>query len=227
MAAIETGTGLKLVGFAGQGLFFTRMLLQWIASERRGRSVLPPAFWWLSLGGSALMLVYAAATRDPVFLLGPLVNLFIYGRNLMLMRAGEPAQPLRRRVLLPLAAGLLAFMALALHATLREGGLLEFGLAPGWLLLGFAGQALWIGRFIVQWWISERRGQSVLPAPFWWVSLVGSVLLLTYALWRGDVVFIAAYALNPIPAVRNLVLIRREGRAGAGAGKPGATEGGA
>ena len=90
----------------------------------------------------------------------------------------------------------------------------RFDLPAAWLALGFTAQAIWSGRFIVQWLVSERLGRSVLPAAFFWISTVGALLLLAYAIYRKDYVMIAAYALNPIPYVRNLVLLRRHGRAG-------------
>jgi lipid-A-disaccharide synthase-like uncharacterized protein len=67
---------------------------------------------------------------------------------------------------------------------------------------------LWGLRVVAQWWVSERRGESTLPAVFWILSLVGSVLLLAYAIQRRDGVMIAGYALGSVPYVRNLVLLR-------------------
>jgi lipid-A-disaccharide synthase-like uncharacterized protein len=86
-----------VVGFVGQALFGSRFLVQWIASERRGESVVPPAFWYLSLGGAALLLAYAVWRQDPVFILGQSFGFLVYTRNLVLIgrraRAGAPTPP--------------------------------------------------------------------------------------------------------------------------------------
>jgi len=73
------------IGFLGQLLFSARFLIQWIASERKGRSVVPLAFWIFSIMGSSLLLWYAIYRRDPVFILGQSAGLFIYLRNLHLI----------------------------------------------------------------------------------------------------------------------------------------------
>jgi lipid-A-disaccharide synthase-like uncharacterized protein len=76
-------------GFAGQACFAGRFLVQWIASERRRRSVVPPAFWVLSLAGGVAILVYAVHRRDPVIVTGQAAGLFVYSRNLYLHRARQ------------------------------------------------------------------------------------------------------------------------------------------
>lgn len=73
------------IGFLGQLLFTSRFLVQWIASERARRSVVPLAFWWFSLAGGATLLAYAIWRRDPVFALGQASGLVIYLRNLVLI----------------------------------------------------------------------------------------------------------------------------------------------
>ena len=79
-------------GLLGQAAFFSRFLVQWIASERARRSYVPTSFWYLSLVGSLILLVYAAHRAEPVFLLGYLPNAFVYVRNIMLIRrSGEDA----------------------------------------------------------------------------------------------------------------------------------------
>jgi len=76
---------MAVFGLIGQTCFFSRFLVQWIASERKGESVVPLAFWYLSLGGGLLVLIYAIWRRDPVFTLGQSVGVFVYTRNLMLI----------------------------------------------------------------------------------------------------------------------------------------------
>ncbi|HEX5005198.1 MAG TPA: lipid-A-disaccharide synthase N-terminal domain-containing protein [Gemmatimonadales bacterium] len=81
------------IGFFGQTMFTMRFVMQWFASERARRSVTPVAFWYFSLGGGAVLLTYAIHRRDPVFILGQAIGLFIYLRNLQLIarhkRAGN------------------------------------------------------------------------------------------------------------------------------------------
>jgi len=71
-----------LLGFAAQAFFTMRFVVQWIASERVGKSVIPIAFWWCSIGGGLLLLVYALYRRDPVFIAGQSFGVFVYLRNL-------------------------------------------------------------------------------------------------------------------------------------------------
>jgi lipid-A-disaccharide synthase-like uncharacterized protein len=82
-----------IVGLLGQALFTARFLVQWIASERAGRSVIPVAFWFFSLGGGIILLGYALYRRDPVFVLGQAAGVFIYSRNLMLIFRPRVADP--------------------------------------------------------------------------------------------------------------------------------------
>ena len=70
------------VGLLGQALFSARFLVQWIASERHKRSVVPRAFWYFSVGGGLTLLAYAIYRRDPVFIIGQGAGLFVYARNL-------------------------------------------------------------------------------------------------------------------------------------------------
>jgi lipid-A-disaccharide synthase-like uncharacterized protein len=79
------------IGLLGQALFSMRFLVQWWRSERAGRSVVPIAFWYLSLGGGCLLLTYAFYRRDPVFVLGQLVGLIVYARNLHLIHRDRVA----------------------------------------------------------------------------------------------------------------------------------------
>jgi lipid-A-disaccharide synthase-like uncharacterized protein len=71
-----------VLGFVAQALFSARFLVQWIASERAKRSVIPTAFWVFSIGGGVLLLIYSLYRKDPVFIAGQGLGLFIYLRNL-------------------------------------------------------------------------------------------------------------------------------------------------
>jgi lipid-A-disaccharide synthase-like uncharacterized protein len=85
------------IGFLGQGLFTARFLVQWAASEKRKASVVPVAFWWLSLAGGSALLAYAIYREDPVIILGQSMGLFVYVRNLMLVAKAERREAKRLR----------------------------------------------------------------------------------------------------------------------------------
>ncbi|MDP2628022.1 MAG: lipid-A-disaccharide synthase N-terminal domain-containing protein [Candidatus Rokubacteria bacterium] len=74
------------VGFLGQAFFSMRFLVQWIASERKKESVIPISFWFFSIGGGLTLLIYAVYRLDPVFIIGQGAGLFVYLRNLFLIR---------------------------------------------------------------------------------------------------------------------------------------------
>lgn len=78
-----------------------------------------------------------------------------------------------------------------------------------WLGIGFLGQGLFFGRWLVQWIASERTAESRVPISFWYMSLIGGLITLTYAIYRMDPVFISGQTLGAVVYVRNLVLIHR------------------
>lgn len=82
-----------------------------------------------------------------------------------------------------------------------------------WLVIGFVGQALFGMRFLIQWIISEKRRESVIPLPFWYFSIAGSIILLSYAIHKQDPVFILGQSLGSIIYIRNLILISRKKKA--------------
>ena len=81
------------LGFVAQALFASRFIVQWISSEKAGQSVVPLAFWYLSLGGALLLLLYAIYRRDPVFIIGQSVGGLIYARNLALIARKRSSSP--------------------------------------------------------------------------------------------------------------------------------------
>jgi len=191
---------IPVLGWTGQGLYFGRSLLQWAASERAGRSVVPAGFWPLSLGGAVLLLSYALLRGDGVIALGQTVNLAIYLRNFWIERH-PTLLPLRRRLL---ALALVTFgagvAAVAFHDLHEVHSVV--------LALGWTGQLLFLTRFPVQWWHAERRGRAELPPGFWWLSLSGAALVLVYAAAGQDWPIAVGQAVGLLAYARNLRLGR-------------------
>jgi lipid-A-disaccharide synthase-like uncharacterized protein len=75
-----------IIGFLGQACFTSRFLVQWLVRERLKKSVIPTTFWYLSLGGGAVLLAYALYRRDPVFIIGQATGIIIYMRNIQFVR---------------------------------------------------------------------------------------------------------------------------------------------
>jgi len=82
---------------------------------------------------------------------------------------------------------------------------------PVWFIVGFTGQMVFGARFILQWIVSEYKKRSHVPVAFWFISILGSVILLTYSIHRRDLIFILGLSLNTLIYVRNLHLIHKHG----------------
>jgi lipid-A-disaccharide synthase-like uncharacterized protein len=191
---------LHAIGWLGQGAYFSRSLLQWIASEKLRRSAIPAGFWLLSVLGALALLSYALLRGDAVIALGQALNLFIYLRNLWLeSRPGATLSPALLRIALAImCASFILLCLLSLHLN-----------HSSWMLVGWLGQFIFLTRFPLQWWRAERKGKVDLPPEFWWISLIGSTLLLLYAIWRHDWVIISGQAVGLLTYSRNLILLQR------------------
>ncbi|WP_394799939.1 lipid-A-disaccharide synthase N-terminal domain-containing protein [Hymenobacter translucens] len=189
------------------------MALQWVQSEREGRVLVSRAFWLISLVSAFLMLVYGLLRQDPLILGAQLVSYGIYIRNLQLLGQWHSlTRWLRIGIcLVPLVT---IGWLLATPDSILARAIREHGIPAGWLLVGGAGQALSLLRFVYQWLYSERRGASVLPLGFWVVSLLGSVLTIVYAIFRVDLVLILGNAVGLVIYTRNLLLLGRTRRQG-------------
>lgn len=188
-----------LLGWIGQILYFSRSSLQWLHSERAGRSLVPNGYWELSLLGTVCLGSYALLGHDPVILLGQVVNAAIYLRNLHLQHRPS-ALTLQRRVMILIAITLLIIVFFLGHEQFTQ-------VSTGWTLAGWLGQTLFLCRFPIQWWHAERSGRNELPALFWHASFLGSGLILGYALSRLDWVIISGQAVGLLMYSRNLYLI--------------------
>ena len=191
----------QALGWFANACFFARFLVQWIASERAGRSVVPRSFWRLSLIGSGAIFAYAWYRSQWVLYPGYAANAAIYARNLHLQDRRETVPSLPDWLCGAFAAAMIG--ACLFSSIGRHHGF------NAWVVVGLVGQVIWSSRFVVQWWISERRGQSIFPASYWWTSLIGNALLLAYTLHLEDAVLIAGMLPGPIIQVRNLMILHR------------------
>lgn len=196
---------LEILGWAGNVCFFSRWLIQWFVSERAKKSVAPQSFWWVSLLGTATLGTYTFLKGEPILLVGFVVNIAIYARNLTLARNSETANGWSGWKL-ALVCVIVAFALVAVKFTTSERYQQS---TPMWNMLGIAGLTIWNSRWGLQWWYSEKKSMSHFPPVFWWVSLLGNTMLLTYAIHVGEAVFIASYSMGPIIQARNVILNRR------------------
>ena len=200
------------LGLVAQGLFSARMLVQWLRSEKERKVVNPTLFWALSLAASLLFFLYGWLREDFALMLGQVIGYYVYIWNLNAKGVWGRLGGWRKPVLLLLAlvpvAALtrMAFDWPAVSATLFHNDAI-----PRWLLIfGSAGQIIFSLRFLYQAVYSARRGESLLPAGFWAISLVGAVIILTYGILRHDPVVILAQSFGLITYIRNLMLLRKE-----------------
>jgi lipid-A-disaccharide synthase-like uncharacterized protein len=197
----------KTVGLSGQALFGLRLLVQWYASEKARRSVIPLSFWYISVIAGWILLLYAIYRVEPIFIIGFVINFLIYIRNLdLVFRDHSHAQRgllwLNAAVLLA-AAGMYAVFG-PKAAAAHESPHIAF-----WYIWGLTGQICFNLRFPLQWLHSEARGHSEMPPVFWYLSLIGSLILLSYAVFLWDMVFIIGQAFGFTVYIRNIALLRR------------------
>ena len=197
------------VGLLAQVLFSARLLIQWIASERAKRVLSPVIFWQLSMIASFLLCLYGWLRNDFAIISGQLVSYYICIWNLKEKGAWKKVHRALRLLFLgtPLAAVLwflLDWDYTFAHLFTQED-------IPVWLIVfGTLGQFTFTLRFVYQWWYSRRVGESVLPMNFWLISLTGSVMIISYALIRHDLVLILGQSTGVVAYTRNIVLLYRE-----------------
>lgn len=199
---------IYVIGFLAQVFFSARILLQWILSERAKRVVSPSVFWILSLAGSYLLFIYGWMRDDFAIMLGQVIAYYIYIWNLS-AKGVWPKIPGAVRALL-LATPAVAIGFAAAHADTFIHDLFRNEKVPLWLLLfGSVGQIIFTLRFVYQYFYSRRMGESVLPAGFWIISLVGSGAIVAYGVVRHDPVLILGQSVGFIAYTRNLMIYNR------------------
>lgn len=196
------------IGFIAQILFSSRLIIQWITSEKQQKVITPTTFWTLSLVASFLLFVYGYLRNDFAIMLGQSLTYFIYIRNLQLQ--GEWVKFPKFLQIILLGVPTLIAIYYFNNNVIDRDILFKNEAIPFWLLmLGIVSQVIFTLRFVYQWLYSEHKGESALPFGFWLLSLVGSLLILTYAIFRKDPVLFVGHLLGLIIYTRNLILIQK------------------
>lgn len=197
------------IGFIAQILFSSRMILQWIISEKNKKVLTPVLFWEISLFASFLLFVYGYLRHDFSIMLGQTLTYYIYIRNIQLQNDWNKIPKLLRWFILIFPAFIVWYgfnnnVVDVEHLFKNEN-------IPQWLLfLGIIGQLLFTLRFIYQWIYSEKSKSSVLPMGFWVISLSGSLLIFIYAIIRKDPVLLAGHAMGLIIYFRNIIILKND-----------------
>jgi lipid-A-disaccharide synthase-like uncharacterized protein len=197
------------VGFLAQTMFSARLLVQWLLSEKAGRSLSPLIFWQLSIVASFLLMVYGILRDDLAIILSQSITFAVYIRNLHFHGYWRNI-PHSFRVL-SIVFPFWAVLWLSLGTTNNLFTILHNPEIPFSLMLwGLFGQSVFTCRFIYQILVTEKSKISVLPLGFWLLSLSGSLLVLSYALVRRDPVLIVGQLFGFIVYGRNIILCCRK-----------------
>lgn len=198
------------IGFLAQILFSSRLIIQWITSEKQKKVTTPVLFWSLSLIASFLLFVYGYLRDDFAIMFGQILTYFIYIRNLQLQNQWNRVPRIVRIFLFifPVLIGFYYFN----NNVIDVDNLFRNEAIPLWLLiLGIISQVVFTMRFVYQWLYSEKKKVSSLPFGFWMLSLIGSLLILTYAIIRRDPVLFLGHILGATIYIRNLMILKKHG----------------
>jgi len=196
------------IGFLAQILFSSRLIIQWLTSEKQRKVVTPKTFWILSLLASFLLFIYGYLRLDFAIMLGQSLTYFIYIRNLQLQGQWQKFPKFIRYLLFVVPIFIVIFYynnnKIDIELLFKNADI------PAWLLiLGIVAQLIFTLRFVYQWIHSERNKESTLPMGFWVLSLIGAALILTYAIIRKDPVLFVGHLFGLIIYARNAYLIRQ------------------
>lgn len=180
---------IYVIGFLAQVFFSARILLQWILSERAKKVISPAIFWQLSIVGSYLLFVYGWLRDDFAIILGQIISYYIYIWNLDKKHQWKKLPFIIRTLLLLTPVAAILYMLKDASAFVDQ--FFRNEKIPLWLLIyGSMGQIIFTLRFVYQWIYSKRKDESLLPIGFWVISLFGSLIIVSYAIYRRDPVLI-------------------------------------
>ncbi|WP_320112594.1 lipid-A-disaccharide synthase N-terminal domain-containing protein [Draconibacterium orientale] len=200
---------IYIIGFIAQGLFSSRLIIQWFLSEKQKKVVTPSLFWVLSLLASFMLFVYGYLRDDFAIMLGQSLTYFIYIRNLQLQGKWEKIHTGLRWLIYVVPVALVVYYFN--NNIIDVDKLLKNEAIPPWLLsLGIVSQILFTFRFVYQWLYSEKHKESTLPMGFWLLSNLGSLLILIYAIIRKDPVLFVGHLMGISIYTRNIILLVKQ-----------------
>ena len=201
---------IYVIGFLAQVFFSARILLQWILSERAKKVISPAIFWQLSIVGSYLLFVYGWLRDDFAIILGQIISYYIYIWNLDKKHQWKKLPFIIRTLLLLTPVAAILYMLKDARAFVDQ--FFRYEKITWWLLIyGSMGQIIFTLRFVYQWIYSKRKDESLLPIGFWVISLLGALIIVSYAIYRRDPVLILGQSTGLIAYSRNIYLSRRAG----------------
>jgi len=205
------GYFIYLIGFTAQILFSWRMIHQWLSSEKTKKTEVPKQFWIHSLFASFLLFVYGWLRNDFAIILGQSITYFIYIRNMQLQGGWQKLHSFLRFFLFifPLIIIIYSYNnnKIDLHRFFKNENI------PIWLVFfGSIGQIIFTFRFIYQMIYSEKRKTSLLPFGFWLISLIGSAIIVIYAIIRKDPVLFIGQIAGFFVYFRNIIIIKKLNR---------------
>ena len=198
------------IWFTAQALFSSRMILQWIISEKHKKVLTPNLFWQLSLLASFLLFLYGYLRDDFSIMLGQVITYFIYIRNMQLENEWKKF-PVWLRVFLYIFPAIILIYGFNNNVIERANLFNTEHIPLGLMALGVISQILFTLRFVYQWIYSERRKESHLPMGFWVLSLVGSSLIFIDAIFRLDPVLLLGQGSGLIMYSRNIYILKTYG----------------
>ncbi len=206
---LADNTIIYFVGFLAQILFSARLLVQWILSERANRVLSPIIFWQLSLVASFLLFTYGWLRDDLAIMLGQSLTYYIYIRNMQLQGSWEKLYK-ALRIFIYIFPALIIIYSFFNNQMDVERLLRNADIPLKLLIWGSAGQIIFTFRFVYQWIYSEKQQKSSLPIGFWIISLVGSIMILSYAIFRKDPVLFVGQMFGTIVYSRNIIIWKRQ-----------------
>jgi lipid-A-disaccharide synthase-like uncharacterized protein len=220
MISEEWRTFLYPIGLLSSLAFLSRFLIQWIKSEKEGKSIIPRSFWVISLLGNFLLMLHSIIQMQYPISIIQSCNAVISWRNLNLMGARERQVKFSTVIVLMFLSSLAitAYFTLDSYYFSAAGGWMRSPRVPWqnehssagliWQLIGTMGVTLFSLRFFLQWWNAESRHKSEITPFFWYLSISGAVMMIIYFTRTNDPVNLLGPCFGIIPYIRNLMLIR-------------------